>query len=429
MKRALDVTSKLNSHGFQCICIDTAQIAVSPAEIVNQPPNQQISTNQQTMSLEVLNLCQSRIVCLPNPQEYELLNFIGKGFGGLSKVYVASHCPSKSLVVVKQTNVDVQNAEQLEDLKHEVQVMRSLSHPNILPFYCSFVTSREVWHVLPLMQLGSCSDILKTRFHDGMGEIIIAAILYEVLQGLDYLHKMGIIHRAVKGSHILIGADGTVCLSGLRKSIILPQESNSSRVAHHFPAHAVAVLPWMAPEILQQDLQGYDHKSDIYSVGITAIQLAKGTVPYIGMPPTKVLLEKLKGSTPKLCDSLMMNDVDSSAQLTSATDSGFGNDLPSAGEGKETSQMTSQGMFSLAFQQVVDSCLQRDTSLRPTATSLASHVFFKQVKRKVKELLPDLLSSVPSLENCERDKRIDQENATAAASEDLAAITLDEWTF
>lgn len=147
------------------------------------------------------------------------------------------------------------------------------------------------------------------------------------------------------------------------------------------------------------------------------------------MPPTKVLLEKLKGSTPKLCDSLMMNDVDSSAQLTSATDSGFGNDLPSAGEGKETSQMTSQGMFSLAFQQVVDSCLQRDTSLRPTATSLASHVFFKQVKRKVKELLPDLLSSVPSLENCERDKRIDQENATAAASEDLAAITLDEWTF
>lgn len=170
-----------------CICIDTAQIAVSPAEIVNQPPNQQISTNQQTMSLEVLNLCQSRIVCLPNPQEYELLNFIGKGFGGLSKVYVASHCPSKSLVVVKQTNVDVQNAEQLEDLKHEVQVMRSLSHPNILPFYCSFVTSREVWHVLPLMQLGSCSDILKTRFHDGMGEIIIAAILYEVLQGLDYL--------------------------------------------------------------------------------------------------------------------------------------------------------------------------------------------------------------------------------------------------
>ncbi|XP_066029811.1 STE20-related kinase adapter protein alpha-like isoform X3 [Pocillopora verrucosa] len=422
-----------------CICVDTAHVAVSPAEIVNQAPNQQISTDQGTMSLEVLNLCQSRMVFLPNPLEYKLLNFIGKGFDELSKVYVASHCPSKSLVVVKQTNVDVQNPAQLEDLKNEVQVMRSLCHPNILPFYCSFVTRHEVWHVLPLMQLGSCSDILKTRFHDGMGEIIVAAILYEVLQGLEYLHKMGIIHRAIKGSHILLGADGTVCLSGLRKSIMLLQESKSSRIAHHFPAHAVAVLPWMAPEILQQDLQGYDYKSDIYSVGITAIQLARGTVPYIGMPPTKVLLEKLKGSTPKLCDSLVMNDVDTSAQLTSATDSGFGSDLPSAGEGKESNQVTFQGLFSLAFQQVVDSCLQRDPSLRnnynfplidrPTAPGLASHVFFKQVKRKAKELLPDLLSSVPSLANCERDKRIDQENATAGASEDLGAITIDEWKF
>ena len=64
---------------------------------------------------------------------------------------------------------------------------------------------------------------------------------------------MFVSHRAVKGSHILIGADGTVCLSGLRKSIMLRQEGDKSQMAHHFPAsHAVAVLPWMAPEILQQ---------------------------------------------------------------------------------------------------------------------------------------------------------------------------------
>ena len=76
---------------------------------------------------------------------------------------------------------------------------------------------------------------------------------------------------------------------------------------------------------------------------------------------SQVLLEKLKGSTPKLCDSLVMNDVDTSAQLTSATDSGFGSDLPSAGEGKESNQVTFQGLFSLAFQQVGES--------RPTAIS------------------------------------------------------------
>lgn len=56
----------------------------------------------------------------------------------------------------------------------------------------------------------------------------------------------------MKGSHILVGSDGMVCLSGLRKSIMLPQKRDKPQVAHHFPSHAVAVLPWMAPEILQQ---------------------------------------------------------------------------------------------------------------------------------------------------------------------------------
>lgn len=104
-------------------------------------------------------------------------------------MFVARHCPSKTLVVVKQTNVDVKSAEQLEELKvravrvcghfgafeekifllnlissldilfnfclqYEVKVLRSLCHPNILPFYCSFVNRQEVWHVLPLMQFG-----------------------------------------------------------------------------------------------------------------------------------------------------------------------------------------------------------------------------------------------------------------------------------
>ena len=59
-------------------------------------------------------------------------------------------------------------------------------------------------------------------------------------------------HRALKGSHILIGSNGAVCLSGLKKSIFLPMHGYNAQMAHQFPSHAVAVLPWMAPEILQQ---------------------------------------------------------------------------------------------------------------------------------------------------------------------------------
>jgi len=186
-------------------------------------------------------------------------------------------------------------------------------------------------------------------------------------------------------------------------------------------------LPWMAPEILQQDLQGYDFKSDIYSVGITAIQLGRGTVPYVGMPPTKVLLEKLRGDTPKLCDSLVMNDVDTSAP--GASDSGVGSSVTSPGEWRNGGQPTPQGKFSVAFQQVVDLCLQRDPRLRPTASGLASHLFFKQVKRKAREVLAELMLAVPSLANRSEDKRIDQDIASSIASEGLSAMNLDEWSF
>ncbi|KAJ7321207.1 hypothetical protein OS493_035184 [Desmophyllum pertusum] len=254
----------------ECICVDTALVAVSPAES-----------------------------CEPRSKS-------GQGFGGLSKVFVARHCSSKTLVVVKQTMLmfKMRAVGQFKVMKCKCCDLSAIQTSFLSTV--SFVTRHEVWNILPLMQIGSCADMLKSSFPEGMSEILIAAILWEILQGLDYLHKMSIIHRAIKGSHILIAADGTVCLSGLRKSIMLPQDGDKLKRAHHFPSHAVSVLPWMAPEILQQDLQGYDFKSDIYSVGITAIQLARGTVPYIGMPPTKVLLEKLKGSTPKLCDSLVM---------------------------------------------------------------------------------------------------------------------------
>lgn len=409
----------------ECACVDKARSAVWPAEVLNEAPN------QATMSAEALNKHHHQVNFLPNAEDYVLINCFGKGFGGFSKVFVACHRTSEKLVVVKQTNVDVQNTRQLEELKYEVQVLRSLCHPNILPFYCSFVNRQEVWCVLPLMQFGSCADILKNSFPDGMCELLVSAILWEILQGLEYLHKIGIIHRALKASHILIGANGEVCLSGLKRCIFLPVHGNvdNNQMAHQFPSHAVAVLPWMAPEILQQDLRGYDFQSDIYSFGITAIELARGIVPYLGMPPTKILLDKLKGNSPKLCDTLVVNDPDSSVQLTTS-DSGVESAVTSVVEGRDGGQPSStQENFSTSFQQVVDWCLQRDPALRPSISSLTCHMFFKQVKRKTKEIVIELLSPVPSLANCSKDKRLDQEIATSIAAEHLSAMTLDEWTF
>jgi serine/threonine-protein kinase OSR1/STK39 len=143
----------------------------------------------------------------------------------------------------------------------------------IASFYTTFVCGKHAWLVMPIYEGGSMKDVIHHKFNEGIKDLkIIAKILKDVIMALSYLHKQGQIHRDVKCSNIFIEENGKLHLGDFGISGILKGGKTTT----------FAGTPcWMAPDVLT-DTKGYDSKADIWSLGITAIELAQGKVPYAG---------------------------------------------------------------------------------------------------------------------------------------------------
>ncbi|XP_039187295.1 STE20-related kinase adapter protein alpha isoform X6 [Crotalus tigris] len=319
---------------------------------------------------------------LPDISCYELLTIIGKGFEELMTVNLAQYKPSGEFVTVRRVNLEACTNEMVAFLQGELHVSKFFSHPNLVPYKAAFIADNELWVVTSFMAYGSAKDLIRTHFMDGMSELAMAYILQGVLKALDYIHHMGYVHRSVKASHILISADGKVYLSGLRSNLSMISHGQRLKVVHDFPKFSIKVLPWLSPEVLQQNLQGYDAKSDIYSVGITACELANGHVPFKDMPATQMLLEKLNGTVPCLLDTttippeeLTMKPSRSGASSSLGEGMAASNTRASNGE---AALHPYHRTFSSYFHNFVEQCLQRNPDLRPSANALLNHSFFKQ---------------------------------------------------
>ncbi|KAJ8560637.1 hypothetical protein K7X08_022497 [Anisodus acutangulus] len=297
-------------------------------------------------------------------EHYTLYEEIGQGVSAL--VHRALCIPHNEIVAIKILDFERDRCD-LNCVSREAQIMVLVDHPNVLKSHCSFVCDYNLWVVMPYMAEGSCLHILKAAYPDGFKEVVIATVLREALKGLEYLHDHGYIHRDVKAGNILIDSQGGIKLGDYGVSAYLFDSGDRQRLRNTF----VGTPCWMAPEVMEQ-LHGYDCKADIWSFGITALELAHGHAPFSRYPPMKVLLMTLKNDPPRL---------DSERDRK----------------------------FSKSFRQMIASCLVKDPSKRPSAKKLLKHPFFKQARsndyiaRTLLEGLPALGDRMKELKRKEED--------------------------
>ncbi|RQO88547.1 hypothetical protein POPTR_003G186700v4 [Populus trichocarpa] len=327
------------------------------------------------------------------PENYVLYEEIGQG--ATASVHRALCVPFNEIVAIKILDFERDNAD-LRTISREVQTMILVDHPNVLKSHCSFVSDHNLWVVMPYMSGGSCLHILKAAYPDGFEELVIATILREVLKGIDYLHHQGYIHRDVKAGNILVDGRGAVKLGDFGVSACLFDSGDRQRTRNTF----VGTPCWMAPEVMEQ-LNGYDFKADIWSFGITALELAHGHAPFSKYPPMKVLLMTLQNAPPGL-------------------------------------DLERDKKFSKSFKQMIASCLVKDPSKRPSANKLLKHSFFKQARsndyivRKLLDGLPDLGDRIRALKRKEEDM-LAQQKMPDGEKEELSQNEykrgLSDWNF
>ena len=305
-------------------------------------------------------------------------DLIGKG--AFANVYRAYCKPRECYVAIKIMDLEkVTNG--LTDIRNEVSTMKTCVHKNVLTCHACFaVTDKngkdKLWMIMPYMDRGSALHLIRLLkeggVREGLPESWVRYILSEALQGVKYLHDQNLLHRDLKAGNILLDSEGNVRIADFGVSGWLQEGGDRKNNRMTF----VGTPCWMAPEVMEQ-ADGYAYPADVWSMGITGLELAKGYAPYARFPPMKVLLKTLQESPPSL-----------TSYPDEAKDSKTGK-VPAASSGTDWVRKNKP------FQEFVNKCLQREPGKRFTISKLLTMKYFKNAEAGKEDIVANLPELLP----------------------------------